>query len=144
MTMFPDCRAKFTKDAYPYGGPPFRSMADVPEDEINAYWEKNLNDEHKRIVLGFDDAVDEIDYFFASIADTIFEQFGEYESSQINDAVMCDDRSLYDFSEDEIKNMNKQTYIYKMLHTELSRRVESFRNMMITTMIDHQICEANK
>ena len=144
MTMFPDCRAKFTKDAYPYGGPRFRRMADVPEDEINAYWEKNLNEENRQIVCGFDDAVDEIDYFFNNISETIFERFGEYESSQVDDAVMCDDRMLDDFGENEIKNMNKQTYIYKMLHAELSKRVESFRNMMITSMIDHQICEDNK
>ena len=48
---------------------------------------------------------------------------------------MCDGRMLDDFSENEIRNMNKQTYIYKMLHTELSKRVESFRNLLIVSMI---------
>ena len=110
-------------------------MEDVPEDEINVYWEENLNDMDKQIVGGFDEAVTEMDFFFKSISNTIFERLGEYECSRIDDAVMCDGRMLDDFSENEIRNMNKQTYIYKMLHTELSKRVESFRNLLIVSMI---------
>ena len=38
-------------------------MEDVPEDEINVYWEENLNDMDKQIVGGFDEAVTEMDFF---------------------------------------------------------------------------------
>ena len=138
MTMFPDCRAKFTKDAYPYGKPPFRSVADVPEDEINEYWEGHLDYDNGLIVHGLDKTAEEIDHFFRNISRTVYERFGEYESSQVNDIVMCDERMLEDFSENEIRGMNKQTYTYKMLHEELSRMVENFRNMMITSMISSQ------
>ena len=138
MTMFPNCRAKFTKDAYPYGKPPFRSMADVPEDEINEYWEEHLDYDNGLIVHGLDKTAEEIDHFFRNISRTVYERFGEYESSQVNDIVMCDERMLEDFSENEIRGMNKQTYTYKMLHEELSRMVENFRNMMITSMISSQ------
>lgn len=138
MTMFPNCREKYTKDAYPHGGTIFRRAEDIPEDEINAYWEGNVDKKYIPVLRGYDDAVDEVDHFFSNISDVIYERFGEYEGNKVDDAIMCEDRPISDYDDGEISKMSKQTYILKLLHTEVAARLESYRNMMITSMIDSQ------
>jgi len=39
--IYPDCRKKLTKDAYPYGMQ-FRKKEDIPPDEISPYWDGHL------------------------------------------------------------------------------------------------------
>ncbi len=136
MSMFPNCRAKYTKDAYPGGGAIFRRAEDIPEDEINSYWEGNLGKQGKRIVGGYDAAMDEVDMFFKNISETIYQCVGEYDSSQVDDAVMCDERWIDEYDDNEISKMTRQTYILKTLQSELLMKLECYRNVMITTLID--------
>lgn len=41
--IYPDCRKKLTKDAYPYGMQ-FRKKEDIPPDEISPYWDGHLDE----------------------------------------------------------------------------------------------------
>ena len=68
--IFADCRKKYTKDAYP-NGTQIRRSADIPEDEINPYWEGNLDKTGKDFVGGYDCAVQEVEAFFANMDDYV-------------------------------------------------------------------------
>lgn len=138
MTMFPNCRAKYTKDAYPGGGAPFRRAADIPKDEVNPYWEKNLSKENKQMLNGFDCAMEEVGSFFSDIGVTIWEYMGMYDRNQVDDEVMCDERHIEDFDDAEVAKMSKQTYVLKVLQSELIMQLESTRDMLITGLIDGQ------
>lgn len=138
MTMFPNCRAKYTKDAYPGGGAPFRRAEDIPKDEVNPYWEDNLSKRNRQIISGYDCAMEEVAIFFSDITATICEYIGVYDRNQIDDDVMCDERHIEDFDDAEIIKMSKQTYVLKVLQSELIMQLESTRDMLITGLIDGQ------
>ena len=50
MTMFADCREKFSRDAYPYGTQ-FQKHEDIPKDEINPYWDGHLKGKDRAYII---------------------------------------------------------------------------------------------
>lgn len=138
MTMIADCREKYTKDAYPYGTQ-YRKPEEIPEDEINPYWEGKLNKENEEVVRGYDWAVEELDTFLEGSIDVAMRDYiGAHSSLQIDMGIMNDQRNISEFSRDEIKQMSKETYLLKAMHSEISNRLECVRNEMITSFIEGQ------
>lgn len=132
MTMIGNCREKFKKDAYPYGDR-------VPQDEINPYWEGNLKGENRENIQGYDWAIGDIDRFFeCNIDEVMSEYLGAYAAGQIDMAVMNDQRTIDEFSEEEIAKMSKETYLLKAIHSELNIFMEDTRDEIITGLLDEQ------
>ena len=129
---FPNCRAKFTKDAYPYVG-------GVPQDETNPYWEENLARENKRLIEGYDLAVDEIVQLFEEDIDEIIEEYlGIYTASKIDKKILSDECDIDNYSYGEIAKMSKETYLLKVIYCRLRDALEMMRNEYITDLIEEQ------
>ncbi len=138
MTMIPDCRKKYIKDAYPYGTR-FRSSSEFEEGEINPYWEGHLKGADKELVRGYDWAVENIGSYFAdSIEDTVWKCLGRHAESQLDTSVLVSKRRIDEYSEEEISGMSRETYLLKSIHSDLLKEMEAFRNEMITSFLDGQ------
>lgn len=132
MTMFPNCRARFTKDAYPY-------VDGVPQDEINPYWEGNLTKENIGYIEGYDLAIDEIVCFFEENIDEPIEGYlGIHTASKIDKDVLSDDQDIDNYSYGEIAKMSKETYLLKVIYCKLRDALEMARNERITGFIEEQ------
>lgn len=128
--MTVDCREKYACKAYPWG---FRR----PKDELNPYWEGNLDEKSKKFIQAYDCAVEDMDNFFEH--NTFFglcKYIGDYSAAKIDEDVMADQRPIDKFSSEEIAKMSKETYLLKTVHTALSRVLENTRNHMIIGFLD--------
>lgn len=146
MTMFADCRQKFTKDAYPFGTR-FRKSKDISADEINPYWEGNLNEENKSRIRCFDWGAAEADNFFSNLCngDTVIDYLAKDEAEKAEEicgtisAALRDDE---DFDFDElVKDCPRIVKVIAAIQVDLARWVEMERNQIITSMIDSQEAE---
>lgn len=143
MTMFADCRQKYTKDAYPYGTQ-FRKNKDIPADEINPYWEGNLNKENKDTIVGYDMGVAEADNFFPNLCngDTVMEYLTKEEAEKAEvvcgtiSAALQDDED-FDF-EELTKDCPRIVKAIAAIQVELAKWVEMERDQFITSLIDGQ------
>lgn len=147
MTMFADCREKFMKDAYPYGGPKGRENTDNLEGEINPYWDGNLNDDNKYCVFGFDTAAEMADGTFAndlsSYIDDYWEEyfeerFGKLDKLNIDDDVLGERKCIDDYTEEEISKWSKATALLMIAKEVLLDTLEMERNELVTGLIDSQ------
>ena len=139
MTMMANCRAKFTKDAYLGSGTRFHRADEIPEDEINPYWEGNLVKENRGLIEGYDSAVDEIVRFFEEDIDEFIEEYlGIYTASKIDKDVLSNDCDIDNYSYGEIAKMSKETYLLKVIYCKLMGELERMRNEHITVCIEEQ------
>ena len=128
--MTVDCREKYASKAYPWG---FRR----PKDELNPYWEGNLDEKGKKFIQAYDCAVEDMDNFFEH--NTFFKlrgYLGDYGITRIDKNVMADQRPIDNFSTEEIAKMSMETYLLKAVHTALGIVLESTRNHMIVGFLD--------
>lgn len=139
MTMIANCRAKFTKDAYPSGGTRFRRADEIPEDEINPYWEGNLKGDSVEDIKGYDWAVYEVAHFFEEDIDEIADEYlGSYTASKIDGDVLSDEQDIDNYTYGEIRGMSRETYLLKLVYSKLRDVLEMARNEHITTCIEEQ------
>lgn len=138
MTMIPDCRKKYIKDAYPYGTR-FRSSSEFEEREINPYWEGHLKGADKDLVGGYDWAVETIERCFVNRAEDVVRKcLGRHAGSQVDIEVLVSKRDIDEYSEEEIASMSRETYLLKSIYSDLLDEMEVFRNEMITSFLDGQ------
>lgn len=140
MSLFADCREKYTRDAYPYGTQ-FRKSKDIPKDEISPYWDGRLKGADKVYVSGYDDcAEDNIKGFFDNLMTyegELEDAFGETEIyHKVDDNVLEDDRSAGEFPDDERESWTPETRILKTLKDCMLHYYEMSRNENITAIID--------
>ena len=112
--IYPDCRKKLTKDAYPYGMQ-FRKKEDIPPDEISPYWDGHL---------------DEVDCFFDMLE--VYEDFLE----NVDSNALEDDRLITDIPEEARKAWSRPTLVLKTIHDLLFDYLEASRNGLVVGLID--------
>ena len=128
--MTVDCREKYASKAYPWG---FRR----PKDELNPYWEGNLDEKGKKFIQAYDCAVEDVNSFFEHNTFLYLRKYlGDYGVTRIDEDVMADQRSINEFSIEEIGKMNQETYLVKTIHSALGAVLESTRNHMIVGFLD--------
>lgn len=140
MTMYPNCREKYTKDAYPIGMR-FRKYDDIPENEINPYWEENLEGANKTYVEGYDKAVEEVMNILCNkdfLAEQTEEYFGRYLELRLDEAIVNSKDDLSQYSCDAIRDMNTETLAVKVLQCAILDWLETVRDEMVTALIDTQ------
>ena len=146
MTMFANCREKFTKKTYPMGTQ-FRKNEDIPEDEINPYWEGNLKGEDKAEVYGYDFAADTADNFFANldVNDFLAKYLTQEELLQVSEIageMMQDEEEI---NEEKFREKTAEcSRIVKAilaLRLDLADWLEMERDQFITSLLDNQSCE---
>ena len=136
MTMFADCREKYTKDAYPFGMYA-RKNEEIPKDEINPYWDGNLKGAGKHYVDGYDYGIETAKNFFSDIMDydELIDQTGFLKN--VDEDVINDDRPADDFPIDEADKWSTETKIMKMLKDYMLELAEVERNELVTTIIEN-------
>lgn len=134
MTMFANCREKYTRDAYP-AGTPFRSVSEISENEINPYWDGHLKGEDKELVRGYDWAVKDINACFNGITEALEEYLG-IRAAVIDEKVVVDDDRLQDYDSQAIAHMNIETFIVKAMKEIVADYTECNRNGIVTGLID--------
>jgi len=139
MTMFADCREKFSRDAYPYGTQ-FQKHEDIPKDEINPYWDGHLKGKDRAYINGYDDATkDGINGFFSNFLAYEYEldnAFGTNLFRNVDESVLEDERDISEFSEEERAEWSKETLILKTLKDCMLDNAEATRNEIVTALID--------
>lgn len=139
MTMFADCREKFSRDAYPYGTQ-FQKHEDIPKDEINPYWDGHLKGKDRAYINGYDDATkDGINGFFSNFLAYEYEldnAFGTHLFRNVDESVLKDERDISEFSEEERAEWSKETLILKTLKDCMLDNAEATRNEIVTALID--------
>lgn len=139
MTMFADCREKFSRDAYPYGTQ-FQKHEDIPKDEINPYWDGHLKGEDRAYINGYDNgSEDNINDFFSNFLAYECEldnAFGTHLFRKVDESVLEDERDITEFSEEERAEWSKETLILKTLKDCMLDNAEATRNEIVTALID--------
>ena len=143
MTMFADCREKYTKNAYPYGTK-FRKQADIPDDEINPYWNGNSKGEDKAEIRGYDWAVDQTDNFFNNTE--CGEELEEYLTNEekrilreINSKITTMDNEGETPKLEDVVTESTPRVVKAILATryDLCDWLERERDMVITSLIEN-------
>lgn len=138
MSYIPNCREKYAKDVYANY---FNLNKDIPDGEINAYWDGNLKGEDKAFINGFDYCVDDaINNLFNNldVFESEFEEVGidvnEIDSDIVNGDMECKWYPYY--AEEELEKMNSSTRIMLLIKYVLNLNTETNRNMLVTSMIE--------
>ena len=116
-------------------------IPDCRSDEC--YNEKNLNAQNKREVMGYDWCAEHVvDNFFNNL-DVYFDD-DSYLMHILNEKIPEDAQERYEFSytwdDGEPEERKVETYM-DLLRSKILDWMESERDMMITSMIDHQAAE---
>ena len=137
MSLFADCREKFTKDAYPFGTYT-RKNEDIPADEINPYWDGNLKGSGKYYVDGYDYCIETIKNAFANLMDfgSVENVIGELAMGKIDMDVINDERDAIEFQANEKKAWSKETWIMKTMKDSLLEYMEGNRNELVTAILE--------
>ena len=135
MSLFADCREKYTKDAYPFGTYT-RKNEDIPKDEISPYWDGNLKGSGKHYVDGYDYCVETFKNAFANIMDVdeVIDDTGFLKN--VDEDVINDDRPAEDFPIDEMEKWSKETKIMKLLKDCILEYTEIERNELVTAILE--------
>ena len=153
--LFPNCREKYTKKAFPCGMR-FRKLSDIPDDEINPYWDKNLKGARRTFIDGYDEAVllateKMFSYYEDDLKDVLYENIGvdgdeesfdeEFAKLNIDFDVLADEKSIYDYSFEEKQKWSVTTALLMALKLIMVENLECERNEMVTFMIENQESE---
>ena len=146
MTMIPNCRAEYTKQAFPLGER-FRKLEDIPDDEKSPYFEGNLNEENSRFIEGYDLGVATvINYISNQSPDG---EFVELVVPQVGQIGMMD---MFDRLNNEpgrkvfnkelfmklVKDFSPAVQAFAALWVDAMCNAEDTRNEIITGMIEGQ------
>lgn len=143
MSMFPDCRQQYTRDAYRhYGGDRFRKMQDIPPDEVSPYWQGHLKGENRQRTAGYDYCAEQVKLFFSN-TDVYEEELGEALGDRkfwdkLDPDVIEDERSINEFTLEERKTWSRPTLIFKTIQDCMLDFIEMTRNESIVAMLDEQ------
>ena len=134
MIMFANCREKYTRDAYP-AGTPFRSASEIPENEINPYWDGHLKGEDRELIRGYDWAVNDINACFNDVTVALEEYLG-IRAAAIDEKVIESDERLKEYDSQAINRINIETFIIKAMKEIVADYTEYNRNGIIAGLID--------
>lgn len=140
MSLFADCREKYTKQAYPFGTQ-FQKNEDIPKDEINPYWERHLKGNKKAFIDGYDTCVeDAVEGYFANLFSdgNLIHILGTQVMSNIDQDVLDDERSIDEFPLEEQEEWGKETLFLKAVKDGILQEAEMNRNEMVTAFLDDE------
>lgn len=154
MSIIPDCRPKYLKDADHI----LCKKEQVDKKEINPYWWGLLNKEDKEFIKGYDwnteqvvcNLFDNLDVYAAELKDVGI-NVDDIDTNIVNGAFNdgCEpptyERSerdsnmkwYSDYTYEELQKMNNITKTMLLLKEILCAHIESERDMLITSMIDN-------
>lgn len=139
MTRIANCRKELYKDAYPYG------YRHEPADEKNPYWQGFLNDENKKVIEGYDMAVNEVlNSAVCNVADGkwvnfIVPEIVHRELENLFDKLISLDKELTREKFAELcHGCSPATMAMAAVWLDIMEQVERSRNEIITSMIDGQ------
>lgn len=124
MSIIPDCRNEHLVD--------YRTGEN--KEELNPYYEGNLNAINKETVWGYDFAAEVTENFFFNL--DVFEVLGDY----INiDNISTDFLMLpYEEAEQKVDEQNEDTQFVYHLRNSIFLWMETHRDEMIVSLIENQ------
>lgn len=159
MSYIPDCRAKYEKDV----DKPCKNKATCEENAINPYWYGLLQGEDKEFCAGYDwntemvlnnlfDNLEiyeeELEKVGIKVDDIDFDVVnGAYDEANITFSEKADEREVKwfpDYTDAELKKMNKATKIMLTLKFIVNHYIEMERDELVTSMIEDMSDEAHE
>ncbi len=134
MSETPNCREKYLT-------PKFKGTlgSKTIEMEKNPYWEGYLRGDNELVIEGFDKAmIDGVWNFFANleIYESILKEATGLDDIEPDQSVMEDERSITEYTEEELNEMTPATRLFKGLQDCIIDFIEDSRNQVITGMIE--------